>query len=76
MGHIQQKIEDVRRNINESKNLTETSKRYLKTYLIQINQISSGEDSREINEKISSLEVYKWFVAKEKALYHAMNNMR
>jgi hypothetical protein len=37
MGHMEQKIEEVRRNIEESKNLTETSKRYLKTYLAQIN---------------------------------------
>jgi len=34
---ISRKIEEVRRNIAESKNLTETSKRYLKNYLFDIN---------------------------------------
>lgn len=37
MGTIEQKIDEVKRNILESKNLTETSKKYLKTYLTQIN---------------------------------------
>lgn len=41
MSKIQQKIEELRRNILESKNLTETSKRYLRNYLIQINQINN-----------------------------------
>ena len=40
MHLINQKIEEVRRNIHETRNLTETSKRYLKNYLIQINQIN------------------------------------
>jgi hypothetical protein len=41
--------------------------------LTQINQINGEEGSRE---KISALEVYKWFVAKEKTLYHSLNNMK
>jgi hypothetical protein len=81
---IQSKIEDIKRNISESKQLTENSRKYLKNYLIQINQIAaqqqqvdsmhSADDSNA--EKISTLEVYKWFVAKEKSLYHAMNMMK
>lgn len=77
MGTIEQKIDEVKRNILESKNLTETSKKYLKTYLTQINQISHSEGDQQLHhENISSLEVYKWFVSKEKNLYHALNNMR
>ena len=58
--------------------MTETSKKYLKSYLAQINQISNPQldDSNVPIEQISSLEVFKWFVAKEKALYFALNNMR
>jgi len=33
LANIAPKIEEVRRNINESRNLTETSRRYLKNYL-------------------------------------------
>lgn len=73
---IDQRIQEVQKNIQESKNLTETSKKYLKTYLNQINQINNNEDQENHGEKISSLEVYKWFVAKEKTLYNCLNNMR
>jgi hypothetical protein len=27
-------------------------------------------------ESISAIEVYKWFVAKEKAIYNVLNNLR
>lgn len=43
---------------------------YLKNYLHQINQIHNGDDS------VSALEIYKWFVSKEKAIYATMNTMR
>jgi V-type H+-transporting ATPase subunit a len=81
-GAIQSKIEDIKRNIAESKQLTENSRKYLKNYLIQINQIQQAQQNvdhmahDDVAEKISTLEVYKWFVAKEKALYHAMNMMK
>lgn len=77
LAMIDQRIMEVKRNIQESQNLTNTSKNYLKTYLNQINQIHHGDDDNNHNqEQISSIEVYKWFVAKEKALYDALNNMR
>jgi F0F1-type ATP synthase membrane subunit b/b' len=37
LGLIDNRIGEVKKNIQESKNLTETSKKYLKTYLNQIN---------------------------------------
>ena len=77
MSQIEHKIAEVKRNIQESKTLTETSKKYLRTYLTQINQISAGEENNNmIHENVSSLEVYKWFVSKEKNLYNALNNMK
>jgi len=59
----------------DSRTLTDTSKSQLKNYLIQINQINGGDDGL-MGEKVSALEVYKWFVSKEKCLYNALNNMR
>lgn len=77
MSQIEHKIAEVKRNIQESRTLTETSKKYLRTYLTQINQISSGEENNNmVHENVSSLEVFKWFVAKEKNLYNALNNMK
>lgn len=71
---IPKKIQEVRKGIAESKALTDTSRRQLKQYLTQINQISGDEGL--VRERISALEVYKWFVAKEKALYSALNLMK
>ena len=39
---------------------------------MQINQIGGGL----ANDNVSSLEVYKWFVAKEKNLYFQLNSMK
>ena len=55
-----------------------TSKIQLRDYLVQINHIvrPSGNDMRASNiegESISAIEVYKWFVAKERAIYSALN---
>jgi len=74
LGTIEAKIIDVRKSIQDSKALTETSRRQLKDYLSQINQISGDEGL--VRERISALQVYKWFVAKEKTLYHALNQMK
>jgi septal ring factor EnvC (AmiA/AmiB activator) len=71
MGSMEAKIADVRRSITESKTLTDTSKRQLKDYLSSINQVSGDEGL--VRERMSALQVYKWFVAKEKALYHSLN---
>jgi hypothetical protein len=58
-----------------------TSKIQLRDYLVQINHIArpSGNHLRASNaeaESISAIEVYKWFVAKERAIYSALNYMR
>ena len=78
LANIAPKIEEVRRNINESRNLTETSRRYLKNYLQQINLINNPQrdarvDPNASEDNVSALEVYKWFVAKEKAIYTTLN---
>lgn len=74
LSGIDQKSKEVYRSINEFKALTETSKKQLRAYLSSINQISGDEGP--VAERISALEVYKWFVAKEKALYQALNTMK
>lgn len=52
----------------------QTSRIQLKDYLTQINLISS--ERRPQDGSTSTIEVYKWFVAKEKAIYNALNYMR
>lgn len=74
LSGIDQKAKEVLRSIAEFKALTETSKKQLKQYLVSINQISGDEGP--VAQRISAIEVYKWFVAKEKALYQSLNTMR
>jgi vacuolar-type H+-ATPase subunit I/STV1 len=69
-GGITEKLQEVKKSIAESRTLTGTSRKQLKNYLMQINQISGGDDP---SEQISALQVYKWFVAKEKTLYRQLN---
>ena len=76
---IPAKIQEIERNIIESKALTKKSEIQLKNYLIQINQLPNV-DSNKVNNggenSTSILEVYKWFVAKEKAIYSSLNLLR
>jgi hypothetical protein len=73
---MKQKIEEIDRNIRESKTLTVTTKNQLKMYLSEINKIQANPDQRNQDDSVSSLEVFKWFVAKEKAIYAQLNLMK
>ena len=46
--------------------------------MTEINVINNNNPDKPENNlnPVSTLEVFKWFVAKEKALYFALNNMR
>lgn len=59
--------------INKSRSLYETSVNQLKDYLYEMNNSSSTHHE---DTGISTLEIYKWFVAKEKAIYNAMNMLK
>jgi hypothetical protein len=78
LSAVDAKVKEIQRNLNESKQLMKTSKIQLRDYLAQINHIArpSGNDLRASNvegESISAIEVYKFFVAKERAIYSALN---
>lgn len=75
LASIKAKIDEVRRNITDSKNLTDTSRSYLKNYLQQVNMINNPDKdiSGAGDDNVSALEVYKWFVTKEKAIYTTLN---
>jgi hypothetical protein len=66
------------RNILESKRLTQISKAQLRMYLRDINRIHNANPDRPgaDHDSPSSLEVFKWFVAKEKAIYAQLNQMK
>jgi len=57
--------------ITKSKSLYETSVNQLTDYLFEMNSSSA-----QGQEGVSTLEIYKWFVAKEKAIYNALNLLK
>jgi hypothetical protein len=71
LAQIPGKLLEVRHSIAESRALNKHSKEQLRNYLIQINQIGGA-----IGDSISALEIYKWFIAKEKSLYMQLNLMK
>jgi hypothetical protein len=64
------KVEIINK-ITKSQSLHETSVSQLKDYLFEMNSSSAHEQ-----EGVSTLEIYKWFVAKEKAIYNALNLLK
>lgn len=67
---IQSQGQETKNDIEKAENLLVTSEQQLRDYLKQINKIQ-GERSEMTH--YSALEVYLWFVAKEKAIYNALN---
>lgn len=70
MSTLDEVLLEIRGKVDKSKGLYETSVNQLKDYLYEMNS-SSTEDAG-----VSTLEIYKWFVAKEKAIYNALNMLR
>lgn len=71
---MQQKLAELGKAIADAKNLKDSSKRQLRSYLQQVDTPPKTE--QQINLPISQLEILKWYVAKEKALYHALNHFK
>lgn len=69
MGEV---IRSTEVEIIKSKQLLETSQYQLKQYLFDINN-NRGANG---DERASTLEIFAWFVAKEKAIYNALNMMK
>jgi len=64
------KITETKQQLADADKLRKQSRRQLKTYLEQINNLNTSDASIS---KISQLEILRWYVAREKALFHAMN---
>ena len=63
--------------IKKSRELLNTSTYQLKQYLYDINESREAiEEGGVPKTKVSTLEIYSWFVAKEKAIYNALNMMK
>jgi hypothetical protein len=61
--------------IGKAENLLKMSESQLADILRQINRFNSVAGAGELHPP-STLEIYYWFVAKEKAIYNALNHLK
>lgn len=70
--NLAQKINETEHSIRESQQMLFESKKGVKAYLASLNYTGQAPYTNDI----SALEVQKWIVVKEKAIYTCLNQMR
>jgi len=74
LREIQPEIEKVTSSISDARNIYERTKQSLRDQLVQFDNIEGeAEDERKTS---STIYIYKMFLAKEKALYKTLNQMK
>ena len=71
-GDIGPEIEQVQNSIADARSVLEQTRVSLRDQLIQFDKIDGSDE----NSKISTIYIYKMFLAKEKALYQTLNMMK
>lgn len=67
-GGVNAKIQEINNKINDTRNVMQITMDEVKKYLESIN--------RAENTDASAIQIYKWFVIKEKALYENLNRLK
>ncbi len=67
-GGIQDKISEINHKINDTQNVIGATHDEVRNYLMKINRME--------NTSTSVIQLYKWFVIKEKALYENLNKLK
>lgn len=67
-GRVHDKINEIENKINDIRNVMASTEKEIRNYLISIN--------RAENTDASAIQLYKWFVIKEKALYENLNKLK
>jgi vacuolar-type H+-ATPase subunit I/STV1 len=73
---IQPQIEKVEKSIADARNIFERTKQSLRDQLIQFDKIEGDSDGGDERKTSSTIYIYKMFLAKEKALYKTLNQMK
>jgi|TARA_B110001450_G_C17628033_1_gene484032 hypothetical protein len=74
---IAPEIEKIKQSISDARNVYQKTKNSLRDQLVQFDKIEANDEVGGQGRKHSStIYVYKMFVAKEKALYMALNQMK
>jgi vacuolar-type H+-ATPase subunit I/STV1 len=75
IASIPGKIEEIKNSIENAKNVYDRTRTFLKEQLRNFDKISDSDDSEQ-QGKASTIYIYKMFLAKEKALYQTLNQMK
>jgi V-type H+-transporting ATPase subunit a len=67
-GGINEKITEINAKINDTRSVLSTTNDEVRNYLMKINRME--------NTDTSVIQLYKWFVIKEKALYESLNKLK
>jgi V-type H+-transporting ATPase subunit a len=67
-GGVGEKINEINAKINDARNVMGTTNDEVRNYLMKINRMD--------NTETSVIQLYKWFVIKEKALYENLNKLK
>ena len=67
-GNIDDKIVEIKGKIAETKQIITVTKEEIRKYLTSINAFEES--------KVSSIQIYKWFIRKEKWLYSTLNKFK
>lgn len=76
MNGLNNIMKETELKIRKSRSLYDTSVNQLKDYLYDMNNSATNQSNNQEDAGISTLEIYKWFVAKEKSIYNAMNMLK
>jgi hypothetical protein len=79
LNELPKMIAEIEHNINESSHMLKISKRQLKDYLYTLNYNKERKVVDDLHKngqkEVCTLEIFKFMVAKEKAIYNALNMM-
>ena len=68
-GSFLAKIHEIEKKISETKGVMQYTRSEIRNYLETINRLEDNND-------VSLIQVYKWFLLKEKGLYHTLNKLK
>lgn len=72
LGEIGPQIERITGSIGDARSVLEQTRKSLRDQLVQFDKIDGADEA----SKISTIYIYKMFLAKEKALYQTLNMMK
>lgn len=75
-GDIGPEIDRIKNSITDARSVLEETRKSVRDQLLQFDKIEGADEEGQDNNNISTIYIYKMFLAKEKALYQTLNMMK